>query len=261
MDIIQELKKFILSKKFWINVGLITLVNILVAIFLMFYLNNKTNNGQKIAVPHLKGKHVSQVAGLLKDSGLEYEVLDSLYYPELPEGTVVYQDPECTDSTSIFIKEARVIRIRVSKKSRLIEMPDLNHKSERFAESILKNRGIKYQVSYESTTESDGAVLRQSYKGKIIVPGTRIPVGATIQITVGKNMGGEPFQVPNLEGLTINEVNERLSFLSNPTVFAVYNNCTTREDSLSALVISQTPEFIQGNMTPAHSTITVVLQK
>lgn len=261
MSFFSDLRNFVFSKKFLINTAMIIGVNVLIGVLLMLYLNKTTHNGQKISVPNLYGKHINQAGKIINQAGLEYEVLDSVYRPDLPEGIVVSQDPRCTDSTDIFVKEGRIVKVRVSKKTRVIEMPNLVHKSERFAESVLSNRGLKYVVTYESTSESDGAVLRQSYRGKNINSGTKIPVGATVHLVVGKNMGGQPFQIPNLLGLTISEVYQRLSSVTSASnIFTVYNNCVTKDDSLNARVMSQTPEYIEGIMTSPNATITVILE-
>jgi beta-lactam-binding protein with PASTA domain len=140
-------------------------------------------------------------------------------------------------------------------------MPSLIDKSQRFAESVLKNRGLKYTIVYETTREADGAVLNQKYKGSAIKEGTRIPIGSTVQLVVGKNQAGEPVQIPDLACLTINEVKSRLAELSSITIFESYSGCNNAEDSLNARVMSQTPEFIDGVLSPAGSTITILLQK
>ncbi|MCX8482775.1 MAG: hypothetical protein ORN50_04285, partial [Crocinitomicaceae bacterium] len=83
----------------------------------------------------------------------------------------------------------------------------------------------------------------------------------TVQLVVGKNQAGEPIQIPDLACLTINEVKSRLAELSSITIFESYSGCNNAEDSLNAKVMSQTPEFIDGVLSPAGSTITILLQK
>ena len=134
----------------------------------IFYLSSYTNHGQQISVPNLVGKTVAKSTTILEELDLTYEVLDSIYDPSKPEGTIIDQDPDPTSFSKVFVKEGRIIRLRVSKKSRMIEMPSLVDKSERFAESILKNRGLKYRIQYQPTNEANGAVLKQMYQCKQI---------------------------------------------------------------------------------------------
>ena len=261
MDLLKKLKAFVLSIYFVKNLGLILLVHLLVIGGLILYLNTKTSHGEKISVPSLYGKNVNTIQGIVAESGLRYEILDSIYAPDKPAGTIISQDPRPSDSTDVFVKADRIIRVRVSKKSRLVEMPSLIDKSQRFAESVLKNRGLKYTITYESTREADGAVLGQKFKGRNIEDGTKIPIGSTISLIVGRNLGGEPIQIPDLKCLTINEARERLSSMGSVTLFESYRDCLNASDSASAKIVSQNPEFIEGTLSPAGSTITILLEK
>ena len=212
-------------------------------------------------MPNLVGKSVKAATAEIEALDLTISILDSIYDPSKPEGTILDQDPDPTNSSKIFVKEGRIIRIRVSKKSRLIEMPSLVDKSERFAESILKNRGLKYRLQYKPTNEANGAVLEQLYKGKTINEGVRIPIGSTITLIIGKNEQGEPIDIPNLVGMTIFEAKERLISLGNFGYFPVCPDCLTYEDSVVARVQSQSPEFIEGTQISGGSTITVYATK
>jgi beta-lactam-binding protein with PASTA domain len=261
MDLLKKLKAFVISVYFLKNIGLIILVHLLVIGGLILYLNTKTNHGEKISVPSLYGKNVNTIQGIVAASGLTYEVLDSIYAPDKPAGTIISQDPRPSDSTDVFVKEGRIIRVRVSKKSRLVEMPSLIDKSQRFAESVLKNRGLKYTITFESTREADGAVLGQKFRGRDIQDGTKIPIGSTISLVVGRNLAGEPIQIPDLKCLTINEARGRLSSMGSITLFESYIDCLTAADSASAQIISQNPEFIEGTLSPSGSTITILLDK
>lgn len=261
MEFLTKLKNFIFTKHFLKNIGLIIMAYILVVGGTVLFLDSKTNHGQKIKVPILYGKNVNSIRSIVEENGLKYEILDSIYAPDKPAGTILSQNPGPTDSTDVYVKEGRIIRVRVSKRSRLVEMPSLIDKSQRFAESVLKNRGLKYTVTYEATTEANGAVLNQKYNGSIIKEGAKIPIGSTILLVVGRNQAGEPVQVPDLRCLTINEVKQRLSSMSSLTLFESYRGCATYEDSISAKVTSQTPEFIEGALSPAGSTVTILLEK
>lgn len=227
----------------------------------MFYLDSYTNHGQQIKVPNLIGKKVDNVKTELEDLGLQYEVLDSIYDPSKPQGTILDQDPDPTMFSQVFVKEGRIIRVRVSKKSRLVEMPSLVDKSQRFAEKILENRGLKVSIQYKPTNEANGAVLEQRFKGKSVKEGMRIPIGSTITLVVGKNDASAPVEIPNLFGLTIFEAKDRLASLGSFGFLPVCEGCVTYEDSVVARIQSQSPEYIEGILIPAGSTITVYASK
>jgi len=245
------------TKRFLKIIGLVFLVYIVVIGTTIFYLDTYTNRGEKILVPNLIGKNVKTISGIIEENDLNYEILDSIYDPKKAEGTILKQDPAPTSFSKLFVKEGRVIRLSVSKKSRLVDMPSLIDKSQRFAESILKNRGLRYTLTYRNTSEANGAILDQLYKGRYIKEGTKLPIGSMIKLVVGRNEAGIPVPIPDFYGLTIFEAKERLASMPGLTLFPVCNECKTYEDSLAARIDSQTPEFIEGVMIPSNSTITV----
>lgn len=261
MEFLKKLRAFIWSKHFLKHFGMVILAYLLIVGITVFYLDSFTNHGQQIQVPNLIGKNVNSVRATIEELDLQYEVLDSIYDPSKAEGTILDQDPDPTSFSKVSVKEGRIIRVRVSKKSRLVEMPSLVDKSIRFAESILKNRGLKYRIEYKPTNEANGAVLEQRYKGRVVKEGMRIPIGSSITLIVGKNDAGEPTAIPNLYGLTIYEAKERLASLGSFGFLPVCDACFTQEDSLAARIESQSPEFIEGILIPAGSTITVYATK
>jgi beta-lactam-binding protein with PASTA domain len=262
MDLLKKIANFIWTKRFAKHLGIIVLVYVLVVSAVVFYLDSFTNHGQKISVPNLIGKNVKSVQSVLEASNLKYEVLDSIYDPSLVEGTIIDQDPAATSVSTVFVKENRIIRVRVSKRSRLVEMPSLIDKSIRFAESVLKNRGLRYKIVYKPSSESNGAVLDQLLSGKRIKEGVKIPIGSMITVIVGRNEGGQPVSLPNLYGLTIFEARERLANISTLNYMLICPDCISYEDSLMARIESQTPEYVDSIfLVPAGTTITVYARK
>ena len=243
MEFLKKLGRYFLTKHFLKVAAIIALVHVLVIGGTIFYLDSYTNHGEKLEVPNLVGMNVRNVAGLLEEQNLKFEVVDQVYKPKLAEGTIVDQNPGPTKTTSVFVKSERTIRLRVSKRVSLVEMPNLVDKSERFATTILKNRGLRYKITYKNTPESSGAVLQQRFKGKNAQPGQKLPIGSMIQIIVGRYEGGEPVRVIDLWGLTISEARERLSVYPGVSFFPVCHDCLTKEDSLRARINSQSPEF------------------
>jgi beta-lactam-binding protein with PASTA domain len=260
-DLYQKIKAFVLTKHFLKHLGLVVLFYFVVIGGTVLYLSAYTNHGQKIKVPNLVVKNVNSIKSQVEELDLTYEILDSIYKPELPEGTILEQDPEPTSKSLIYVKEDRIIRLRVSKKTEMVEMPSLVNKSQRFAEQILENRGLKVRIQFEPTNEADGAVLEQKYKGRAVKEGTRVPIGAYITLIVGRNELGAPVELPNLIGMTIFEARNRLNELGSFVFNPICPDCLTGEDSTRAVISSQTPEFLEGTMIPGGSSITVYATK
>jgi beta-lactam-binding protein with PASTA domain len=261
MDWYRNIKAFVWSKYFIKHFGFIILVYLGIITITVFYLDSYTNHGQRIEVPNLIGQNVNSVKGQLEDLNLQYEILDSIYDPSKPEGTILDQDPQPTSLSLVSVKEGRIVRIRVSKKSRLVEMPSLVDKSERFALSILENRGLRCVIQYRATNEADGAVLEQLYKGQRVSEGFRVPIGATIVLIVGQNDTGVPVEIPDLYGMTLSEAQQLLMQIGEFVFLPVCADCITSEDSLAARIESQNPEFLEGITIPSRSTITVYATK
>ena len=253
----KNLILFVKTKRFVKHLGLIILTYFLVIGIVIFYLDSYTNHGQKIEVPNLVGKNISSIQSILEELDLEYEVVEVKYDPKKIKGTILDQDPKSTELSDVYVKEGRVIRLKISKASDLVEMPDLISKSERFALQVLKNRGLKYEIEYKKSSESDGAVLNQKFKGRAIKSGDKLPIGSVIILVVGRNEGGEPVQIPNLYGLTLEEARSLLGENSGISFFSVCPDCINESDSLKARIESQVPEFVEEMLSPYGTTVTV----
>lgn len=258
---LKKIKNFVFSKRFLFNLIALIAVYFIVVKGMVWYLNSYTNHGEKVTVPNLVGKNANTLNAALANTGLTYEILDSIYEPSKIEGTILSQDPLPSEVSEVSVKEGRIIRLRVSKRSRMVEVPKCVDKSQRFAESILRNTGLKYRVEYKPTTEADGAVMQQLFKGKAIAPKTKIPIGSTIQLIVGRNLGGEMVEVPNLVGLTISEAKARLNAVFGLSLLTVCEECVSVSDSLNAIISSQNPAFEDGVFAPSGSTVTIFAKK
>jgi eukaryotic-like serine/threonine-protein kinase len=264
MEFLKKFGRYILTKHFLKVAGIILLIHVVIVGGTIFYLDSFTNHGEKIEVPNLVGMNVRNVSELLEEKNLKFEVVDKVYNPKLAEGTIMVQDPVPTSKSQVYVKSERTIRVRISKRTQLVEMPSLIDKSERFATTVLKNRGLRYKISYKNTPESSGAVIEQRFKGSRVKQGTKIPIGSIVQLIVGRFEGGVPVDVIDLYGLTISEARERLSIHPGITFFPVCQDCVTAQDSASARINSQTPEFWKGDepcLMPSVGTVSVIAVK
>jgi eukaryotic-like serine/threonine-protein kinase len=257
MSFIKKVGQFFISRKLWINVALIALAWVVIIWGTLKYFDSYTNHGEEINVPVLLGNNLEDVPRLLSGLDLRYEIIDSLYNPSLLEGTIVYQSPMPTDSTGMSVKEGRVIKVRVSKQTRLVDLPIVVSKSRRFAETVLMTKGLRTKTTFVPSNEDQGSVVEQKYKGKKVEKGMKIPINSIIELVVGQKTADEYTYVPDLNGLTINEVQQRLSGAGGLRLFVIYNDCNSSQDSLVARVVNQTPVPGDSSRVPAGSTITV----
>lgn len=262
MKILKNIFAFVTTKLFIKQVGLLILCYLLLIGGTLLYLDIRTHHGEKIAVPNIVGKHIDDIEELLEESELDYIVLDSIYRPDVREGTIIKQNPEPTSRTKVFVKSSRIVEISLSKKINYVVVPDLLHKSKRYAESILKNRGLKFQFSFKISPNNIDAVISQKVKGRRIREGEKVPYGTVIHLIIGKASKEDPFEVPDLYGMTYTQADSVVYEL--PSVSLIIGDCVgckTKKDTLRARISSQTPEFFKGNMRPPGSDIVIFLEK
>ena len=262
MKILKNIFAFVTTKLFIKQVGLLILCYLLLIGGTLLYLDIRTHHGEKIAVPNIVGKHIDDIEELLEESELDYIVLDSIYRPNVREGTIIKQNPEPTSRTKVFVKSSRIVEISLSKKINYVVVPDLLHKSKRYAESILKNRGLKFQFSFKISPNNIDAVISQKVKGRRIREGEKVPYGTVIHLIIGKASKEDPFEVPDLYGMTYTQADSVVYEL--PSVSLIIGDCVgckTKKDTLRARISSQTPEFFKGNMRPPGSDIVIFLEK
>jgi hypothetical protein len=218
----KRIWSFLKSKLFLRNLlaylSLVAALIVLLVVFLSFY----TRPGASYDVPDLVGEKVNiqDIDTYMKGSPLKYEVVETIFRTDLPEGTIFYQLPGPTSQTGMQVKTGRSIKLRMSTRIKMVAMPDLAGKaSVRFAEQILTNRGFKVYLEYVYTAEGKNQVIEQKFNGKPIAPGTLLEFGARLTLVVSKGAADEEMELPNMIGLTICEARERLS---NVNVLATF---------------------------------------
>jgi eukaryotic-like serine/threonine-protein kinase len=218
----SNLVEFFKSKLFLKNVLAYFAFVIFVFVGLSIFLGTYTRPGQTFEVPDFVGDKVNiqDIDLYMKDLPLRYEVVETVFRTDLPEGTVFFQQPGSTARTGMRVKKNRSIKLRVSTRNKMVEMPDLAGKSSiRFAEQKLTNRGFKVGIEYVYSSEGRNQVLEQKFNGKRIEPGTIVPFGSKIILVVSKGKGDAEIELPNLIGLTICDARRRLE---NVNVVASY---------------------------------------
>ena len=242
-----------------INLGLGILFYFIVIFSTIKYLDVYSNHGEEIAVPNLVGKKSSVAKMQLEEMGLSYEILDSISDPSLPNGIVKQQMIEPTSISKVKVKENRIIGLRLSKKTELTEMPDLVFKHVDFAQGILENRGFSSRIQYKPTKEANGSVLDQKYNGKSITKGTRIPIGSEITLIVGQNEVGVLVELPNVVGMNYQDAISLLGSKGLESISTICNDCETLQDTLSAIVFGQSPEYIPEKTVERAQQIVVLI--
>lgn len=179
--------KYLTSKSFFITIGKIIILTVVLVFLLKFWLNFTTNHGQKIPVPNLSKMSLLKVKDTLSKLNLNYVVQDTASYnPNYPPLSVIEQDPEFGES----VKENRKIYLTLNRNGyRDVVIPDLFGKTKRHAESELRSRGFRIGTFSYVPDRGRNVVRGLTFKGKKLKAGDKIPKNSKINLIVGDGKG------------------------------------------------------------------------
>jgi len=245
---------FLKSKTFRYNLSGAVILAVVLFFVLQQWLNGFTRHGESISVPDLHGMKKEKMEKLLQETGLSYEIVDSLYENGTAPGTIIDQDPAATS----LVKKGRTIYLTINaSKPPKVKMPDLLDVSHRQAEAILESFGLKVgKVTYEPDLAKN-AVLKQLYRGVPIQPGREIYKGSPIDLVLGDGMGTSEVPVPDLTGLTRSEAVLVLQGASLMLGAVSYDPGV--RDTSKAKVYLQTPEASESSLLNQGATIDLYL--
>lgn len=156
----------------------------------LIFLSKYTGHNKYIPVPDIRGKLIEEVIQSTFYTDFRFIVLDSVFDPELPPGTILYQDP-WVDTR---VKQNRQIYVTISSSiPDKVSMPDLKFLTLRQAASMLESYGLKAGNLFYTPAFDADAVQQQLYNDQPIEPGERIFKGSVIDLVVGT--GGGSYQI------------------------------------------------------------------
>ncbi len=238
--------RFFLSKRFFIHLGIIVFIWIVVLFGTFFGLKKYTHHGETFPTPDFIGLQETEVQKLCQESDLRYEIIDSVYRNDVPPGSVVDQYPE----SKIHVKVNRKIFLTInSREKEMVGMPDLTGISIREAVAQAEMYGLRIGDLQFIPDIAKNNVIYQQYKGKKIKPGTKIAKGSIIDLVVGVGLSNKETFVPCLYGLNKDAAETKLNSSALNLGAVVYDSdIKTATDSTAAVVWKQYPEFNQGKI-------------
>jgi len=169
-----------LVKSVLIGLGLFVLLIIIISYLLRFY----TRHGESIPLPDYIGKTLEQAMEVEESKKFSFIVIDSVYMPEKPKGSIYTQDPPGETP----VKSGRKIYVTtVAYGVPTVNMPNLIDLSLRQATNLLESIGLNVANIIYEESKFDNAVFKQLYKGREILPGTEIKQGEKISLVVGRD--------------------------------------------------------------------------
>jgi eukaryotic-like serine/threonine-protein kinase len=254
---VNDLISFFKSQRFWKHFAY-ALGGIVGGVFLiLLLLRLYTHHGQALSVPVFVGLTLQEAQTVAEDKSLRLEIIDSVYMPAKPRGTIVAQTP----SPDSKVKVKRIIFITLNAVNpEKTEMPNVLGFSLRQAQDNIENRGLKVgNISYVPDI-AQNYVLKQLYRNRDILPNSKINKGSLIDLVVGMGVSNEQSSIPNIVGLSLDNARETLSRSYLNVGAIVYDNSVeTYDDSTKAVVWKQSPGYVSGRTISLGSPIDVFL--
>lgn len=208
-------------KKFWKETfGGFILKNILIAFGIVVALSwialiavdYYTHHGESEQIPDLRGMYVEEAQVLLAKKGLYPQVIDSVYVPGRKLGTIINQIPAPNSS----VKTNRPVYIIINSRNvHQVALPEIHDVSSRQADAMLKSIGLSVSNYEYIPSEFKDLVLDVKYKGRSVLPGTRVPEGSALVLVVGNGLAeGASINIPTLKGMSLEEATEEIQAAS-----------------------------------------------
>jgi len=197
MDFFQ----FLFSKKFIKHLLIAIGITIVLILLTLKSLSWYTKHDEYIIVPDFRGTYLQEVVGNPDNRDYQFSVVDSIFDPKSPLGTVLSQDP----SPGSKVKRNRNIYLTITSfVPEKTKMPDLRDLTLRQSQSILESAGLRLGKLFYIRSFDEDAVQNQLFEGRPIQAGTMIDKGSVIDLTVG--MGSRGTEIIQSHSMTTDSV-------------------------------------------------------
>lgn len=240
----MDFLKFLLTRIFFKNLLIAVGIGCVLLIASLIWLRVFTHHGQALTVPDLTGLSIEEVDVITKAKKLRYSVTDSVFFRELPKGTVVKQNPR----QGMKVKVNRTIYLSMNAVNpERVAMPTVTGVSLRQARATLETYGLSLgKISYKPDIAVN-IVLEQMLNDTVINPGSMIIKGSSVNLVLGRGLSDQTTLVPNLVGVEVLKAKDLLAdrYLNSGAI--VYDNSVaTGLDTLYAFVWKQKPDVAEA---------------
>jgi beta-lactam-binding protein with PASTA domain len=159
-------------------------------------LNAYTKHNQAVVVPDVKGLQIEEAAVFFSNSGLRYQVIDSVYSKGAPPGAIV----EAFPTVGSKVKNRRIISVTLNAKGeQRAEIPDVADLSYRQAYALIQAQGFtSIETKYVRGRYRDLAIRVES-NGRTLKPGELMPISAMLVLNVSDGMPSDDSEEPETE--------------------------------------------------------------
>lgn len=189
----KEFFKKLIKNPFVINILAMAVVTIVLIFATLKWLEHYTHHNQAVIVPDVKGMSVDEAALFLKNNGLQYNIIDSVFSKDVSPGTVV----EVTPKAGSKVKEGRILFVTINATSaQTAAIPEVADLSFRQAYALLKSRGFSFiETEYVPGTYKDLAISVQT-NGRTLQVNEKVSLTAPLVLKVSS---GHPESIDSLQ--------------------------------------------------------------
>lgn len=242
--------RFVKDKWFYISIAVIIVLIIMAFEIVFSRLDRFTRHGEEMVVPDLVGMNYEEAQEKYKDI-FHFELVDSVYVRNFPEGAVYQQNPK----SGLKMKKGRnmyVVRTTVSPE--IVKMPNLKNLSLRQAMVRLNSVGLKVKKLVFVEYFARNAVVGQLVDGKTIAPNDDVTKGTAVTLEVGLGTGDKTTHLPDMIGVSHRDVKDVINGASLNLGEEIFID-TDEYDSL--FVYKMEPEYDIKSMVPLGSDVNV----
>ncbi len=214
------------------------------------YYGLKLTQVKEVMIPNLVGMSQQEAKTKAEENNLIYVELEPQFSPDVPEGSVISQEPRYIENYKI--KEKSEIKVVISKGQELTTVPKVVGMKKEDAISKLQEFNLLFEVIEEtSKTVEEGYVISQE-----IEPNKQVNAGETVKIHVSTGTGIEQVDIPNVVGKTEAEARKLLTDNKLKVKEVIYQEDKTKNDGI---VLKQDKEA--GTTVDADTEVTITVNK
>jgi beta-lactam-binding protein with PASTA domain len=229
---------------------IISIILIFFFTFFFIYLPWRTNHGESVKVPDLKGLSFDDAENALESLDLNYEISDSIFVSGAKPLSILSNYPK----SGANVKVGRKIYLTVAAISApMVKMPNIIGRSTSSAQNQLLSSGLIYGGEEQIAALEENTVLKIKVNGKEIEQGSDVPKGSKVILVVGDGYGNQRIDVPSVIGMAQDEADIFLSGLGLSVGAVIYEV----SEKPAGTVIKQRPESIAGEKIKIGSPVNI----
>ncbi|MDR1681563.1 MAG: PASTA domain-containing protein [Prevotellaceae bacterium] len=222
-------------------------------------LNIGTQHGKSFPVPDFTGMTVEEAMAAGAEKHLRIEVIDSVFVPYRPRGSVFRQLPEAYAQ----VKNNRRVLLTINAVTpRRVTVPDVVGYSLRQAKSVLVSQGLTVgRLRYISDMATNN-VLEQYYDDLPVEANMQLNAGSEIDLVLGLNLdqSGQHTTIPVTVGMSAEKAKDLLLDHSLNVGVHYDINIASYTDSLAARIYRQSPAPSLSLIWPLGTRVDVYLR-